>query len=312
MAGLALKAHQEPPSAGSEPERNIEQLCTDVGRFARFRAAMEDPEQIGFSQLMIVMNENISCSEQSGIRPWRMFLKVITTAAALLAVAISAEPIVEQPEQVVARMPLEPPPDRRLNRVPAAPTEVTKDPRGVRSADLVTVPSGPAVSFDFLTELKAMRPSEDTRKTSLITPPKTSDGWPSMREHNDYLDGLSERENSKDSNLTRRELRDTDYLAQIATLRHEYNIEAVINNFSVNYYNWDRRLAYYKSTEKIDGAILHIVYVGPFESERAAVSMCQEMRRHGDDCIIPAPARAGLRPSISAVVPGEQEHAHVR
>lgn len=117
-------------------------------------------------------------------------------------------------------------------------------------------------------------------------------GSSSAREIDDQGNASSKLDDVKTGNIT--EVMPTEIdnpaefgpLVQIATLRHKENVPAILGAFDRSL---GRGLRFYTARIEISGSIFHIVYVGPFDSVRAAAIMCEEMRARGGDCSLVAP-----------------------
>jgi hypothetical protein len=116
-------------------------------------------------------------------------------------------------------------------------------------------------------------------------------GGPSAREIDDQGNTSSKLDEVEPGNITEAMPIEIDNpavfepLVRIATLRHKENVPAVLAAF-------DRSLGqnprFYTPRIEIGGSAFHTVYVGPFESARAAAAMCEKMRAHGGDCSLAA------------------------
>ena len=329
MAELRRPAHDGLSFADLQPGANIAKAYGD-GRFAGFRAAMEDPNQVRFYQCMVAPGDKSPQKRKKFLRPRVLSISIATVSLVLFG-AVDRFTDIDLPRLSAENAQEGLPPDRQETSAPrptssdlaqtTAALIALNPPAGAganagieqpapRPAAAIAIATMPPPSADPLAELKTPRGIEMAASVDASRADLPGSASAASAKLDVVAVARGERPDARRTAAPQADgarpagpvaapiaiekLSEAGPLMQIATLHNEGSIAGAVSDFDRQFKGLGQDLNYYVNRMEIGGDVLHVVYVGPFESAPAAASMCGEIRRRGGDCVVPAPVPASM------------------
>lgn len=280
--GDRVSTRSDTAAVDSKARHRPAQQASDDTRFVKFRAAVEDPKQASINRHMWIQSTNDEIVPRRRFKIWWIAASIVATMVIMVYDIGSIASMLMEKSEVLADSINILAGDRSVTEVDRdgddlRPVRASPEAKPVEPDMLVAelkeqVDSLTMVNEDLRGRVVALEAMVDRLQNQLLDSARFDGADPGAPSAVEDQGGVAEA--------------GQEYLLQIAILKERDDLGALWRSFAADFAAHADRLQPYVAEVQSDGGILHAVYAGPFENQRAAASLCEEMRRRGGDCIV--------------------------